>query len=75
MKRESVFFTISISFIISVLLVVVSFIGLVVHTQDEKEQYLSKKYLPVAKMILEKQRNYGLTKEFLESLSNMQLDF
>jgi two-component system OmpR family sensor kinase len=75
MKRESVFFTISISFIISVLLVVVSFIGLVVHTQDEKEQYLSKKYLPVAKMILEKQRNYGLTKEFLESLSNMQLEF
>ena len=75
MNRESVFFTITISFIISLGLVIMSFIGLVVHTKDEKDSMLAKKYFPVAKMILEKQRTYGLTKEFLESLSNMNLEF
>ncbi len=75
MKRESIFFTITISFVISIFLVVVSFIGLMVHTQDERDDHLGRKYLPVAKMILEKNRNYGLTKEFLESLSNMNLHF
>lgn len=75
MNRESVFFTITISFIISIFLVIVSFIGLVVHTSDERDTLLSKKYLPVAKMVLEKNRTYGLTKEFLESLSNMNLEF
>lgn len=75
MNRESIFFTISISFIISIFLVVASFIGLVVHTTDERDSLLAKKYLPVAKMILEKNRNYGLSKEFLESLSNMNLEF
>ena len=75
MNRESIFFTITISFIISIILVIASFIGLVIHTQDERDSLLSKKYLPVAKMILEKNRTYGLTKEFLESLSNMNLEF
>ena len=75
MNRESIFFTITISFIISIFLVIASFIGLVNHIKEERDTLLAKKYLPVAKMILEKNRTYGLTKEFLESLSNMNLYF
>lgn len=75
MKKESVFFTITISFIISLFLVIASFIVLVVHTQDEQEQHLKRKYLPVAKMVLEQNRTRGLTKEFVESLSSMNMQF
>ncbi|WP_419768263.1 ArsS family sensor histidine kinase [Arcobacter sp.] len=75
MKKESIFFTITISFFISIFLVIASFIILVLHTQDDKEKHLSKKYLPVAKMVLEQQRTNGLTKFFVESLSNMDMEF
>ena len=75
MKKESIFFTITISFLISLFLVVGSFIVLVLHTQDEKDKHLSRKYLPVAKMVLEQQRKNGLTKYFVESLSNMDMQF
>lgn len=75
MNRQSLFFTITINFIIALILVIISFVGMTIHTQDERNLHLAKKYLPVAKMILEKQRNYGLTEEFLESLSNMDLKF
>lgn len=75
MKRESVFFTITISFIISLFLVIASFIILSVHTQDEKDEHLARKYLPVAKMVLEQNRTKGLTKDFVESLSTMNMQF
>ncbi|WP_428024753.1 ArsS family sensor histidine kinase [Arcobacter sp.] len=75
MKKESIFFTITISFVISLFLVIASFLALVFHTQEDKEKQLSKKYLPVAKMVLEQQRKNGLTKFFVESLSNMDMDF
>jgi len=75
MKRESIFFTITISFVISLFLLIASFIVLIFHTQGEKEKHLSKKYLPVAKMVLEQQRRNGLTKVFVESLSNMEMQF
>ena len=75
MKRESIFFTITISFLISLFLVIASFVVLVIHTQDEKHKHLSRKYLPVAKMVLEQQRKNGLTKFFVESLSNMDMQF
>ena len=75
MKKESIFFTITISFFISIFLVIASFIILVLHTQDDKVKHLSKKYLPVAKMVLEQQRTNGLTKFFVESLSNMDMEF
>ena len=75
MKKESIFFTITISFVISIFLIVASFIILVLHTQEDKEKHLSKKYLPVAKMVLEEQRKNGLTKLFVESLSNMDMKF
>jgi two-component system OmpR family sensor kinase len=75
MKKESIFFTITISFVISISLLTASFIILTYHTQDEKEKHLSKKYLPVARMVLEQQRKNGLTKFFVDSLSNMDMDF
>lgn len=75
MKNESLFFTITLSFIISVFLVIASFVVLVIHTQDESSSHLKRKYLPVAKMILEQNRNRGLTKEFTETLANMNMQF
>lgn len=75
MRRDSIIFTISISFLISLSLVIASFIALVFHTQEEKDKHLSRKYLPVAKMVLEQQRRNGLTKHFVESLSNMDMQF
>lgn len=75
MKKESLFFTITISFIISMFLIIASFVILVKHTQDVQEEHLKRKYLPVAKMVLEQNRTRGLTKEFVESLSIMNMQF
>lgn len=75
MKKESLFFTITISFIISLFLIIASFVILVRHTQDVQDQHLKRKYLPVAKMVLEQNRTRGLTKDFVESLSIMNMQF
>ncbi len=75
MKKESLFFTITFSFIISLFLIIASFVVLVRHTQDVQEQHLKRKYLPVAKMVLEQNRTRGLTKEFVDSLSIMNMQF
>ena len=51
MNRQSIFFTISVSFIISILLVIVSFLILITHDYRMKEGQLLDKYVPVMKMV------------------------
>jgi two-component system, OmpR family, sensor kinase len=70
MNRQSIFFTISVSFIISVLLVIGCFVVLITHDYRMKEGQLLDKYVPVIKMI-SRQEKVGIDENFLRNLEEI----
>ncbi|NQY95394.1 MAG: sensor histidine kinase, partial [Campylobacteraceae bacterium] len=75
MKRESIFFTITVSFVISMLLVMVSFSIIILNKQTLKENHLKKKYLPIAGKLLRTFKREGITPSFIEDLEVMNLEY
>jgi len=75
MKRESIFFTITISFVISMLLVMVSFSIIIHNKQTFKEKHLKKKYLPIAGKLLRTFKRSGITPRFIEDLEILNLEY
>jgi len=75
MNRESIFFTITISFFISILLVIVSFGILMIGNQKRVEHYLFEKYRPVSQMIFKHHfRNGSFDERFYESLKSLNFN-
>lgn len=74
MNRQSIFFTIGVSFIISILLVIVSFLILITHDYRMKEGQLLDKYVPVMKMV-NRQDNSSYDEEFIKSLEEINYKF
>ncbi len=73
MNRQSIFFTISVSFFITILLVIVSFFVLMTHNYSKKQSEMFEKYLPIAKMVIRKYHQSGnFDQEFLKSLDDIQ---
>lgn len=70
MNRQSIFFTITVSFVISILLVIVSFIILLIHDFRMKEGQLLDKYLPVVKMI-NRQEHFNFDEESIKNLEDI----
>ena len=70
MNRQSIFFTISVSFIISLILVIASFIVLITHDYRIKEGQLLDKYIRVIKMI-SRQEKIGIDESFLKNLEEI----
>ncbi|PHO11533.1 histidine kinase [Malaciobacter marinus] len=71
MNRESIFFTITVSFFISVILVIASFTILMTHNYQNKEEQLLEKYIPIIKMVV-RQHNRGIVDEgFLKTLEEI----
>lgn len=52
MNRQSIFFTITVSFIISIILVAISFVILMTTSHKKVEHSLSKKYEPIVRIVL-----------------------
>lgn len=70
MNRESIFFTITVSFIISVLLVVTSFSILITHSYKINEMMILDKYEHVTKIAL-RQLKVGFDRRFLDRLDEL----
>ena len=70
MNRQSIFFTITVSFVISILLVSISFLILITHDFRMKEGQLLDKYVPVMKMV-NKQEHFNVDEEFVKSLEEI----
>ena len=70
MNKSSIFFTITVSFIISLLLVVVSFFILMTHAYKVKESALFDRYEFPIKMVF-KQSRVGFDQKFLDRLNDM----
>ncbi|AXH08891.1 histidine kinase [Malaciobacter halophilus] len=71
MKRESIFFTITVSFIISVILVIASFTILMTHNYQNKESQLLEKYIPIIKMVVRQHHRGGVDPSFLKTLEEI----
>lgn len=71
-NKNSIFFTITVSFIISIILLIVSFVILLSHEYKVKERHLFKRYVPILKMV-NRQISYGITPTFIDNLK--ELDF
>lgn len=75
MNRESIFFTITISFFISIILVIVSFGILMIGNQKRVEHYLFEKYRPVSQMVLRQHsRMGGLNERISENLQSLNFE-
>ena len=75
MNRQSIFFTLTISFLISITLVVISFIILMVVNEKRAEHYLFEKYRPVAQMVLRYHFRKDIeNKKFEEDLKSINFD-
>ena len=74
MNRQSIFFTIGVSFIISIILVIVSFLILITHDYKMKEGQLLDKYIPVMKMV-NRQEKVNFDEEFIKSLEEINYKF
>ena len=74
MNRQSIFFTISVSFIISILLVIISFLILITNDYKMKEGQLLDKYVPVIKMV-NRQEKANFDEEFIKSLEEINYKF
>ena len=70
MNRQSIFFTITVSFIISIILVIASFGILMTENYKAKESELFQKYIPIIKLVLRKHHKDGLNIEFAKTLEN-----
>lgn len=71
MNRQSIFFTITVSFVISLLLLMVSFLVLITHNYKEREQDLLDRYFPIIKMVTKEERKFGITQEFIKNLQEV----
>jgi len=76
MNRESIFFTITVSFIISIVLVIISFAILITFNQKRLEHHLFEQYAPVSKMIFRQYfRKDRFDNRFFENLENLNYYF
>ena len=74
MNKESIFFTITVSFIISVLLVIASFSILITHSYKINEMMILDKYEHVTKIAL-RQLKVGFDGRFLDRLEELNYTF
>ena len=70
MNRQSIFFTITVSFIISLILVGASFGILMTENYKVKEAQLFQKYIPIIKVVIRKHHKGGLDLKFAKSLES-----
>ncbi len=76
MNRESIFFTITVSFIISIILVVVSFAILITSNHKKLEHHMIERYAPVSKMVLRQYFRFkDINPNFIENLENLNYIF
>ena len=71
MKKDSIIFTITITFIISLILILMSFMTLYKGVQKREEHFIFKRDMDVARMFMREYRFTGLTKELEENLKTM----
>ena len=71
MKKESILFTITITFVVSLILILISFIVLYEGSKKREERFVLERNMDIARMFNREYRFNGLTKELRENLKSM----
>ncbi len=71
LNKNSIFFTITITFLISVILIMISFTVLYKSSEKREEHFNNKRDMDVSRMILRECRHNGISKELRENLLEM----
>ena len=75
MNRSSIFFTITVSFIISIVLVIVSFFILMTHNYKKNERELLNRYVPIIKRVMHNyKRDNALKRKLVENLKQFNYE-
>ena len=74
MKKESIFFTITISFILSILLVIASFSIVVLNKDKSDQDILKKKYYPIVNRFLEEYKAVNTDTSFIDNFKAMKIE-
>ena len=70
-NRHSIFFTLTISLIIAILLVVISFFIVLKNSSINEINELKRKYLPIARMVHNQCNKTGLSEELVEDIEDI----
>ena len=68
-NRQSIFFTILISFLISILLVIISFIIILANSYKAQEEQIYDRYIPISKMI--NRIEFDFSEEIIKNFEEM----
>jgi len=71
MKKDSIFFTITITFIVSILLIIVSFTILYKGSEKRETHFLNKRSIDISQIVLRECAHNGISKELKENLAEM----
>lgn len=71
MNRSSIFFTITVSLIISILLVVISFVTLMTYNHNMQEKELFDRYIPIVKRVISKHHRGNINYDFAKRLEDL----
>jgi len=71
MKRQSIFFTITVSFVISIILVITSFVALITYNYSNQEKELFDRYIPIVKRVMVKHHRGSINFDFAKRLEEL----
>lgn len=72
MRRDSILFTLTVTFVITLILLVISFLILIGHSIEERDHHIKKKYSPVARMVLREHfENHKATQPFINAMDEI----
>lgn len=74
MKKESIFFTVTLSFIISILLAIAGFSIIVLNKQSSDEINLKKKYFPIVNKILKEYKSVDVNSSIINDLKALNIE-
>ncbi|QOG12115.1 ArsS family sensor histidine kinase [Arcobacter sp. FWKO B] len=74
MKKDSIFFTLGVTFLVSLSILVISFFVLITSNYNQKIQNLEHKYFGITKMVNNECRKRGITQELIQHLEAMNLE-
>lgn len=76
MKKDSILFTLTITFVLSLILVIISFFILLGHNVNERNHHIKKKYSPIARMVLREHFEHRkATSGFIDALADMGFEY
>ncbi len=74
MKKDSIFFAVTVSFVLSIILLIISFSFVLLNNHKENENILKKKYFPIVSKFLKVYKKLNANSSFVRDFKNMNIE-